>query len=240
MANIWVLELANGVLTRLTFDLEESNQFPAWSPDSRRISFSNQPQGGIFEVAEASAARSVLVEDKAAYWPEDWSPDGRYLAWIDSSGRKLSLLSPSGERKSQVVFDNPFTKHAFRFSPDGRWVAYMSNQSGLYEVYVASLPSFAEVRKISNGGGIYPRWRSGGSDLFFMGPDQRLWTAEIKGESKMEPVAPKPLFPVHTNGIGAQFEGHRPDGKKFLVNEIYQTLEQQTVVVVHWDADLNR
>jgi len=239
MFNIWVLELGNGVLTRLTFDPAESNGFPLWSRDSQRIAFSNQPKGGIFDVAVASAARSPLVEDKAACYPEDWSPDGRFFAWDECSFRKLSLLSLSGERKSQVVLDNPFTKHGYCFSPDGRWMAYTSDQSGIFEVYVASIPSFAEVRKVSNGGGNYPRWRRSGSELFFVAPDRRLWAAEIKGASQMEPVAPKPLFLMQIGGIGAQY-GVTADGKRFLVNELYQTSDQQTVVVVHWDADLNR
>jgi eukaryotic-like serine/threonine-protein kinase len=235
--NIWVLELGNGVLTRLTFDLE-LHGYPRWSPDSRRIAFSNFTKGGIFEVAVASAAKSPLVADSTAY-EGDWSPDGRYFAYSDSTYQKLSLLSLSGERKSQMVLNTPFAKHAFHFSPDGQWMAYQSRQSGRYEVYVASLPSFTETRQISSGGGAFPLWRQGSNELYFIGSDQRLWVAEIKGGSKMEPVVPKPLFPIQVSGSGDQY-AVTADGKRFLVNESLGGGEGQVNIVLNWTAEMKR
>jgi eukaryotic-like serine/threonine-protein kinase len=180
--NIWVLELGNGILTRLTFDPEQDRN-PRWSPDSRRIAYADRTKGGIFEVAVASAAKSPLVGDPTAF-QGDWSPDGRYFAYNDWTFAKLSLLSLSGERKSQMVLNTPFTKIGFHFSSDGQWMAYYSTQSGRNEIYVASLPSFTETRQISSGGGAYPIWRHGSNELYFIGSDQRLWWRRSKGGLK--------------------------------------------------------
>jgi eukaryotic-like serine/threonine-protein kinase len=127
----------------------------------------------------------------------------------------------------------------FHFSPDGQWIAYFSDQSGRMEVYVASLPSFTETQQISSGGGIYPVWRQGSNELYFIGSDQRLWVAEIKGGPKMEPVVPKPLFPIQIAGLGDQY-GVTADGKRFLVNEALPGTESQVNIVLNWTAEMKR
>jgi Tol biopolymer transport system component/tRNA A-37 threonylcarbamoyl transferase component Bud32 len=233
---LWALELANGVMTRLTFQPEESVFVPVWSPDSGRIAFGDVAKGGLSEVTVASATRTALNEDKNALYPEDYSPDGKTFAWTERGGTKLMLLSLS-DRKSQA-FESQFPRHNWHYSPDGRYLAYVSNATGIYELYVTT-PSFSEVRKISNGGASNLVWRRGTNELYYIGAEQRLSVVEIKGGARIDPVVPRPLFPVRVQGSVAEFSV-AADGKRFLVNESIQSGEGQVNIVVHWDADLKK
>ncbi len=135
--------------------------------------------GGLTEIAVASGALTVLSSDRNTISANDWSPDGRFLLCANSLPTQVSLLplSPEGaggERKMQMVLDTPYNKYGLRFSPDGQSVAYTSDESGEYEVYVASFPSFADKRRVSRSGGLYPFWRKDGKELFFPARD-RTW-----------------------------------------------------------------
>lgn len=238
VANIWVMELANGVTTRLTFDADKYNGDPVWSRDSQRIAFGSYPKSELSEVTVATAVRSTLVADPNIPGPEDWTPDGRYLAWTDRYNKKLWLFSLA-DRKSQAVFETQFQKFDFQFSPDGRWVAYLAKPADAWELYVAAYPSLAEVRKITNGGASNHIWRRGTNELYYVGADKRLWVAEIKGGDKLDAIIPKPLFPVRTTAAMKEVSV-TADGKRFLINEEHPTGEQQIMVAVHWDAELKK
>lgn len=234
-SNIWVMELASGIFTRLTFDSPVLDSMPVWSPDSQRILF-NRSSKGIWQIVVASGATSVLYDDNTAMYPASWSRDGRFLLFTEPSGARVSLLPLSGERKPQIVLDTPFQKRRPHFSPDGRWIAYASHESGRSEIYVRSFPSFGEKRRVSQSGGFLPIWRKDGKELFFIGTDNKLMAVDIQAGSKIEPGIPKSLFPARTMAIGDQYSV-TADGKRFLVNERLNTTEHISVVL-NWTAGL--
>jgi eukaryotic-like serine/threonine-protein kinase len=239
----WIMDLGSGILTRTTFDLKQTRFGPVWSPDSRRMVVSLEG-GGLTEIAVASGALTVLSSEPNTISANDWSPDGRFLLCANLPPTQISLLplSPAGaggERKMQMVLDTPYSKYGLRFSPDGQWAAYTSDESGEFEVYVASFPSFSDKRRVSGSGGYYPFWRKDGKELFFTSRDRMVVAVEVKTGSKLEVGVPKPLFKISVSGF-AQF-AVLGDGKRFLVNELTgQSAEGQITVVLNWAAEMKQ
>jgi hypothetical protein len=100
---------------------------------------------------------------------------------------------PFGETRPRIILDTPYRKPWFRFSPDGHWVAYASDETLRFEISVASFPSFAEKRQVSSNGGVFPAWRKDGKEVFFQSPDGTLMSAEIKTGSESKPAFPAPV-----------------------------------------------
>jgi dipeptidyl aminopeptidase/acylaminoacyl peptidase len=240
----WIMDLGTGILARTRSDLKQTRFGPVWSPDSRRMVVSLEG-GGLTEIVAASGALTVLSSGPNTISANDWSPDGRFLLCANMPPTQISLLplSPEGaggERKMQMVRDTPYNKYGLRFSPDGQWVAYTSDESGDdYDVYVASFPSFADKRRVSGSGGLYPFWRKDGKELFFPTRDGLVMAVEVKTGSKLEVGVPKPLFKINVNGFG-QF-AVSGDGKRFLVNELTgQSATGQITVVLNWAAEMKQ
>ena len=234
--DIWVMNLATGINTRVTFGPHEDDMFPVWSPDSTRIVVARQE--GLTEVVLSTGAASVIGPNGA--YPSHWSPDGRNVIFAYSSGLRPSLLPLAGERKPQILFDDQYVRRVFRFSPDGKWIAYASNESGQSQVYVAAFPSLAPKRQISGSGGTQPEWRNDGRELFFVAPDGTLMAAPIQPGTVLEPGIPKPLFRPNMTSYGGQY-APAVDGQRFLVNErLGQEALSELNVVLNWMADLKR
>jgi Tol biopolymer transport system component len=236
-SSLWLIDLANDSSRRLTLDPQEWLAFPIWSNDSQRIAYRNVKNGGLEEIALSSGAKTVLVASHAD--PQDWSSDGRLLAFVDADTKKLSLLDFLSERKPLAIIDTSFEFSDARFSPDGRQIAYTSRQSGRPEVYIASMPSLAEKRQISNGGGSRPMWRKDGKELFFISEDRKLMVAGMQTGNALNAPIVKPLFPLLVSASGAQY-AVAGDGQKFLVNEIPQTDAEHLNIVLNWTADISR
>jgi len=240
--DLWLLELASGISSRLTFD-PAADIDAVWSPDSRRIVFLSSRAGkqALFElVLGAGDAKPIYEVDNAKY-PEEWSPDGRFVLYIDLGGRAVSRLPLVGERKAEVVLETPFDKDEFHLSPDGRWIAYNSLESGRWEVYVASFPGFTEKRQVSSGGGCQARWRKDGKELFYLTLDGKLMVAQVKTGAALETSVPRPLFQTGINltPLWDQY-AVTGDGRKFLVNEPVKAAVEQISVVIDWPAGLPR
>jgi Tol biopolymer transport system component len=234
-ASLWVIDLAGEISTRLTFDAQDRIGYPVWSADSHRIAFHNLKNGGMEEILLATGARTVLTRGSAI--PQDWSPDGRLLAFIDSDSKKLSLLDFLSERKPLAIIETPYEFSEACFSPDGRRIAYTSKQSGREEVYIASMPSFTDKRQVSSEGGRRPIWRRDAAELYFIAPGGKLMAAEIKPGNGLDPILTKPLFSIVASSTGLQY-AVADNGRKFLINEIPQTDDEQLNVVLNWTADL--
>jgi Tol biopolymer transport system component len=238
-ADTWAMDLASGVLTRMTMDSESSTLMgQPWSPDSQRLAVNRVGTGGIIELTVASQKTRVLVQN--TLYAQDWSRDGGSLLCTDRENHRLIVLPLTGEIKPRTVLDTAYLKRMFRFSPDGKWVAYASNESGRFEVFVAAFPSFAEKRQVSSAGGVLPSWRKDGKEIFFQA-DFTLMSAEIKTGSRIEAGVPRPLFRLPSaflRGVGVAAAG---DGKRFLVvEEGQQNQEAQVLVVVNWMAELRQ
>jgi Tol biopolymer transport system component len=239
----WVMDLASGVLTRMTRDFRDLiTSTPAWSRDSQRLAIA-QSGTGIQEIALASGKVTPLAKERLT--ADDWSPDGRSILCNDSAANRLSLLSLADGAKLQTILDTPYRKLYFRFSPDGQYVVYVSYESGPPEIYVASFPSFAIKRKVSASGGFYPVWAKGGKEIFYRATDGMLMSAEIRTGSKLtgsklEAATPKPLFKFGTGFLGNGF-AVTADGQRFLIAESAQKDEgdqPEITLVLNWDAGI--
>jgi len=236
----WIMQVSGGVLTRVTGAAGGKIQAkPTWSPDSQRLALSEA--GGIDVVHLASGKITPLT--RGALLVQDWSPDGASILYTDRDGNQLFLLSLADGAKPQLILDAPYNKGSFRFSPDGKYVAYRSLESGTGEIYIAAFPSFAVKRKASSGGGMYLAWARSGKELFYRALDGTMMDVEVRTEGgNIETSIPKPLFKFGTGSLGNGFDVSA-DGKRFLINEAVQKEEAERpaiTLVLNWQADLKQ
>lgn len=233
--DLWVMDLASGVLTRMTRDsLVSVAAAPIWSPDSKRVAIS-QVTGGIEQVELPSGKVTQLTKEASA--AQAWWPDGRSILCTDDS--RLSRLVLKDGAKLQPILDTPAPMQALQFSPDGQYVAYSSSDSGQSEIYVASFPAFAAKRKISSGGGRFPVWAKGGREILYRAADGALMSVAIRTGGNLPAGAPQFLFKTTGSDLG-RFSV-TADGSRFLINEIPPIREGEKpdiMVVLNWSAGL--
>ena len=253
--DIWLFDFVRGGSTRFTFDPSvESN--PVWSPDGRRIVFTADRNGmdDLYEKDTSGVgAEEPLIKSKDPSDPfgkvaEDWSRDGRFLIYTrlaPATGYDLWFLPMTGDRNPKPFLETQFLEDQAQFSPDGRWVAYVSDASGSREVYVRPFPPSPENRgqwMISNGGGSEPRWRGDGKEMFYVS-GQRVMAAAISTSPIFSAGIPQVLFsaPLYTasNTISPHDWDLAPDGKRFLINTISgEGSSIPITIVVDWSGGL--
>jgi Tol biopolymer transport system component len=199
-SEVWIYEVARGLPARFTSSAG-SPQEAVWSPDGRSVAYLVKRNGmyGLYRSAvDGSGKEELLYEDGVLKIPSSWSPDGRFLLFdgIDpKTGSDIWALplERGATRTASRLFPwlvTPSTEFVGKFSPDGRWVAYASNESNLYEVYVAPFPGPGTRRQISAGGGRYPRWRADGKEIFYITQDGTLMAAEVSVKGTSVEVGP--------------------------------------------------
>jgi Tol biopolymer transport system component len=251
--DIWLVDLARGLRTRFTFDPAEESA-SVWSPDGDRVVFNTNRRGhfDLYQKASSGAgAEQELLVDSRDKYPIDWSPDGRFILFgVGATGPTADLwvLPLFGDRKPFPFLQTPFGEVSGRFSPDVRWIAYVSDESGRSEVYVAPLPGRGETPvskwQISTTGGTQPRWRSDGKEIFYLAPDKKLMAAPVNGQnSAFEKGAVRSLFntraPSTINPRSAYDVS--PDGQRFLVNTLADDDAAAPItLVVNWPALLKK
>ena len=241
--DIWNLELSNNILTRLTFD-PAHEQNPAWPQDGRSVVYTSQRMGrfDFFQKAVGGTTESLLFEsDDHPKYPDDFSSDGRFLLYHTQT--VLYALPLTGDRKPIPLDQTPFKKGEARFSPDGRYVTYESNESGATQLYVASFPAFDDRRQLTAHGGAEPQWRSDGKELFYLTPDRKLMAVDVKTSPSLAFGVPHILFEVPLGNLSSfDLYSVTRDGRRFL----FPTLQRDTVpprpitVVVNWNAGLKK
>ena len=247
--DLWILDLDRGVLTRLTSG-HGMYVFPVWSPDGGTILFQRSPTE-VFRTETRGAGTQELVRRSTfTQGPLDWSRDGRSLIYFEiapDTNRDLWILPITGDGKpvpgaqAAPYLRTPFTEWQARFSPEPspKWVAYQSNESGRYEIYIDSLPALGNKVRVSTEGGQYPQWGPGGSELFYVSPDYKLMSVSLKaGIGSLEPSPSRELFvlPAVDDGLSPPYEV-APDGHRFLVRAIPQSAGPQALtVLVNWPA----
>jgi hypothetical protein len=240
---VWILDVARGTLSRLSFD-SSAHISPAWSPDGRRIAFSADHEG-TFDIyaknADGSGTEELLLKGEGSEFPDDWSLDGRFLLYETMSPRDLWALPLAGDRKPIPVAQGEFNEMQGRFSPDGKWVAFSSNETGRYEVYAQPFPPTGAKWQVSTNGGVQPQWRRDGKELYYLGPDRRLMAVEIQTAAGFQAGAPQALFQWMVSGLGAVRNGYvaSADGRRFLVIKPLPDPAPITVVL-NWVTGLKR
>jgi Tol biopolymer transport system component len=216
--DIWVHEFKSGALTRLTFSPDEET-FPVWSPDGRQVAFSCR--GRLCRSnADGTGPLEHLTEDTVTKRFVDWSRDGRYLVYSETDPRTrgdLWILPLQKEGRPSPFLRTPFDELYGQFSPEGRWIAYTSDESGREEVYVRSFPASSGKRQISNSGGTQPRWRPDGRELFYLAGGKMMAARMRISADSIESQPPRALFPV--SRLGGTFHSYdvAPDGNRFLM-----------------------
>ncbi len=246
--DIWVRDLARGTSLRLTFDapIELS---PIWSPDGSRIAFGRLHRGMRCYIAAANGVggEDSLVHTEGLYQaPLDWSGAAHIVligSVTTSYNWDLWVAADDGRQAPRPYLTSRFDERWGRLSPDGRWLAYASNESGRDEVYVIPYPGPGNKWQISTSGGSFPQWRADGKELFFQGPDQTISAVEVRSGADFEAGAPKALFKASLTEW--EYLGYRwavsPDGQRFLVNTPSGAEEAaRFVVVLNWTAGMGR
>ena len=193
--DVWLIEVGRATTSRFTFGPElEIN--PVWSPDSRRVVYASNRKGrwDLFEKqTDGGTDEQPLLVNAQDKSPQDWSRDGRFLLYAvqdSKTGSDLWALPLVGERKPFPVLQSPFDELHGKLSPDGRWLAYVSNETGRQEVYVRPFNGPGEKQRVSTGGGIYPRWREDGKELFYVTLDNRMMAVPIGARADSQTPTP--------------------------------------------------
>jgi eukaryotic-like serine/threonine-protein kinase len=262
--DVWVFE-PRGTTTRLTFDASQDNSSPIWSPDGRFIvfgSFRNGKPGLYRKASDGTGAEELLVESEVGKIPAAWSPDGKFiLYWLYDKGGVVDqwLLPVTGDRKPTPFLHSSFAESHSQISPDGKWIAYHSDETGRPEIYVKSFPSGEGRWQVSTNGGVFPRWRRDGKEIFFFSgsgfgsTNARLAAVPVQSTgATFEPGAPHELFDsgyvdlphISVTGNNYHVFAVSPDGQRFLIPRPtagpQDTASSTITVVLNWTAALTR
>jgi len=256
--NIWLYDFARGVTTRFTFDTGWDS-YPVWSPDGSRIAFGSY-RGEYFDLYQKASNLAgedeLLLKSGSHKAPTSWSPDGRFLLYFNpvppSHLWVLALGSAATDRKPVLVEHSEFNQAVGRFSPDGRWIAYSSDESGKDQIYVRPFDAAAMGSSSSGGtpltgkwmvskdGGSAALWRHDGKELFYMGADGNLTAVDVSTSGVFQAGVPKALFKVPA---GVIFFDVSADGKRFLVAAPSATSTSPApkfTVVLNWQSLLKK
>ena len=246
-ADIWVLDLERATRSRLTFG-NGPNAAAIWSPDGKRVAFISAREGRMniyVKAADGTGTEQPLMpagsSDRIV---SDWTSDGRYILYFEgaSTGDMDVVAIPlDGDRKPFKVVATPsFDTDPF-VSPDGRWIAYSSNDGGRSELYVSRFPTGAGKWQISSNGGAFPRWSRDGRELFYVGPDRSIMRVAVSssGEVFHAGVAETLFRSNAVSSPGYSFDPS-PDGKRFFINTLDDQAAFPMVLVVNWQADLKK
>ena len=247
-SQIWLLDLASGTPSQFTFTAGRF-VFPRWAADGSRLAFAAQgDHPGLALKAASGAGVETQVYDSTDgnAFAGDWSPDGQSIVFRripPGTQGELWLLSMSGRREAKAVPQTDVRGTNGRFSPDGRWLAYQSSDSGRAEVYVQPLPPTGAKWLISRNGGVRPRWRRDGRELFYVTAEGTLTAVPITAGDTIQAGEPSALFDLEflPGGVNAYQYAASADGQRFLVITPQETASSAAIsVVLNWQEELKR
>ena len=252
--DVWTRDLQRQIDSRFT-TRPPLNNVPLWSPDGQTLAFASAvpPRDGsagglsIYQRrSNMSAAEEVLLKLDAPpiMFPSDWSSDNRFLTYYRTDPKNQLdewVLPLTGDKKPFALLHSEFNESQGQFSPDVKWIAYTSDESGAPQVYVQSFPTLTEKRQVSANGGSQPRWNRNGKELFYLAPDRKLMVVTIKPGATFDFDAPRPLFQT-TLEVAAlrQTYSVSRDGQRFLLNRPAEAAASPLTVVLNWPALLKR
>jgi serine/threonine protein kinase/Tol biopolymer transport system component len=242
--DLWLLDATRQ--TRFTHGTDGTiARLPVWSPDGARVAFESVRSGSValsMKPSTGDGAGEVLFESPEVKIPCDWSPDGRFLLYYvpdPKTGTDLWVL-PSESRVPFVFLKTDANELWGQFSPDGRWVAYQSNETGRYEIYVRPFSGPGGAAPVSTAGGVYPRWSHDGRELYFIAPDAKMMSASIRANATaVDSGAPTPLFQTRRLGGGLNVIGrsHQYDvarDGRFLINVDAESSAPPITLLMNW------
>jgi hypothetical protein len=243
---MWLIDLERDAPTRLA-----PGNTPLQSPDGSHIAFTSARETGIADIfvrpTTGPGQDALVVRSQENKFVTDWSRDDRYLVYgsLNPQTKMDVWMLPRHEGGKPVAFlTTPFNEFQAQVSPDGRWVAYSSDESGIWEVYVQSFPTPGAKRAISAGGGSEPQWRGDGKELFYLAADGTLTGVDIDTAGELHAGLRRALFrtPIPISGEMYMRRNHyvpSADGKRFLMNTS-QNPQGSITVLVNWRARVER
>ncbi len=245
--DIWLYDLLTGIGSQLTFDPVDAG-WPVWSPDGSRLAFGSGGKGPPDIYVKDLGGRldeTLAFAAPSTQFPVDWTRDGRFIAYVDYSPtrraqKQILLLPMSGERKPVPLAGSASTEYDPRFSPDSRWIAFATEESGQTEVYVAAVNGTGRRQRVSPAGGSLPCWSRDGKELFYVSADNDLMTARVSLDPELRFSEPKPLFslPPFPFRFRSDYDVSL-DGQRFLVNLGTERSRQPPLTaVIGWQQQL--
>src|SRR5215510_4812218 len=249
--DLWLCDVSGGNPHRFTFD-PENDLYPVWSPEGSRIVWASTRDGGSYNLYQKAASRAgeetLLWKSDYNKIPTDWSRDGRFIIYYQTDPKTKRdiwvLPAPGSGDPPFPVVQTEANETAGTLSPDGRWLAYASDETGRFEVYVRSFPDGGGKRQVSTGGGSAPRWRRDGRELFYYAGDGKLMVAPVISGESFDTGAASPLFEFRAGTILFTFlppYAVTADGQRFLINTVVETEPNAPLTVVaNWAAEIKK
>ena len=251
--DVWLLDLSRRTTSRVTFG--PTNVYaPIWSPDGSQLVFTSNNRGApdLYRRAITGAGTDDLIlHSDSRKTATDWSRDGQFLVYTNHDPKTKAdiwILPLTGDHRPVAYLTSEFNEGSGRLSPDGQWIAYVSDETGRDEVYVQRFPRGGGKIQISPQGGARPQWRRRGHELFYVSADAKLMAVDVKLGATFEAGVPHPLFQVHlrdwTNRIdyvsSRDNYAVNADGQRILVNAATDQKPMSITVILHWAAGLKK
>jgi Tol biopolymer transport system component len=243
LGDIWIVDLVRQTSSRFTAE-PGTETAPVWFPDGTKIAYRSS-QGGLFEKGVSGTATAVQVLKGQVNGPVQVSRDGKWILYFMlTPGRSLDIyvLPTSGDREPKAIVQSPFPEVEPQVSPDMRWLAYASTETGRNEVYVQPFPPTGQRWQVSSSGGRQPQWRADGRELYFVGDDRRFHAVDIADNANsFEYGVPKFLFEMRANTFNSR-NSYVPshDGQRFLVNALLGADDAPISVVQNWQTGVGK
>ncbi len=253
--DFYLYDFARGVLTKMSLD--GLSHAPVWSPDGRQIGYRSWKLGGMTMwamPADRSGPERRLLDQKGMQSVVSWSADGNHIAYVDmlpGTGADVLVLPLKGDRKPVPIATSKFAEGSPKFSPDGKWLAYCSNESGRTEVFVQPFPGPGPKIQISTDGGTDPMWRRTGGELYYRNGDEMM-VVQVRTQPTFTAGRPAALWKGHYShgmssscgipGVTSFNYDVTPDGQRFLmVKDVHQDVASNRInVVLNWTQELKR